>query len=159
MCKHWCFRWQNSEATDWATETCRSRGLGGREIGWRTAALRCTALHCAARLYHGIDYQGRICGIDGPNGVPGKPEPQSVSVSEYARKWLRFQCRLNMKLDSEAILVLVHELCLGAQTLCLCWVPHPCAESDHVGTCSPHVNCHNLRPWLVHLCLWTWLKP
>ena len=24
------------------------------------------------RLYHGIDYQGRICGLDGPNGVPGK---------------------------------------------------------------------------------------
>eukprot|EP00438_Fugacium_kawagutii_P002272 Skav227365 [mRNA] locus=scaffold2373:32154:42948:+ [translate_table: standard] len=25
------------------------------------------------KLYHGIDYQGRICGVDGPNGVPGKP--------------------------------------------------------------------------------------
>eukprot|EP00434_Breviolum_minutum_P015310 symbB.v1.2.013493.t1/scaffold959.1/size148843/2 len=25
------------------------------------------------KLYHGIDYQGRICGLDGPNGVPGKP--------------------------------------------------------------------------------------
>lgn len=26
-----------------------------------------------AKLYHGIDYQGKICGIDGPDGVPGKP--------------------------------------------------------------------------------------
>ncbi|CAJ1376373.1 unnamed protein product [Effrenium voratum] len=25
------------------------------------------------RLYHGIDYQGRICGLDTPEGVPGKP--------------------------------------------------------------------------------------
>ena len=29
-------------------------------------------LFVALRLYHGIDYQGRICGLDGPNGVPGK---------------------------------------------------------------------------------------
>ncbi|CAE7245318.1 slc44a5 [Symbiodinium natans] len=25
------------------------------------------------KLYHGIDYQGRICGLEGPTGVPGKP--------------------------------------------------------------------------------------
>mmetsp|Transcript_110382 Transcript_110382/g.263069 ORF Transcript_110382/g.263069 Transcript_110382/m.263069 type:complete len:622 (-) Transcript_110382:158-2023(-) len=25
------------------------------------------------KLYHGIDYQGRICGLEGPEGVPGKP--------------------------------------------------------------------------------------
>ncbi|CAE7243616.1 slc44a5a [Symbiodinium pilosum] len=25
------------------------------------------------KLYHGIDYQGKICGLEGPEGVPGKP--------------------------------------------------------------------------------------
>ena len=33
---------------------------------------------CAhSRLYHGIDYQGRICGLEGPEGVPGKPGAQT----------------------------------------------------------------------------------
>ena len=50
--------------------------------------LRCAALRHAvltalpARLYHGIDYQGRICGLEGPEGVPGKPGAQ-FSVIGY----------------------------------------------------------------------------